>query len=131
MKRLSKGQLNELIHEIDHAGELQHRRHMVHIEYEAQRDKVIVLLERYEAKEEEIVKAKHYEAVLCHDSQRFIDVNEFIKQVKDKLLRALCLRVILKNADVVLGHANPAVLFKLIKKRDRPEKTLHIEPRKR
>jgi hypothetical protein len=130
MKKLTRGQTRELSDEIDLAGQLQAKRHRAELEYEAQRKKVIELLQKHEAKEEEVVKARHYQAQLCHDDERFIDPNTFILRVRDRMIRSVCLRVLVTHAEVVLGYTNPALLRQLTILRKKQNETLHISPRR-
>lgn len=129
MKKPNKKEMKALLHEIDTAGELQLKRHEADIAYENQRLKVIALLKKQKI-ENAIVQASHYEAEYVFDTHRFIDPNLFLAKVTDRMIRSLCLKVVLKSADVVLGQISPALLNSLVELRTNLEATLHIKPRR-
>jgi hypothetical protein len=126
--KMKPAELKELRELIDRGGELQ--RACLEAK-NAYNDHRAVLEDRLRTLvgERQTVQAKHYEARISYDEQRWIDPNEFIKKVKDKMIRTLCLKVVLKSADTVLGSLNPSLLYKLTAKREREVPTLHIERR--
>ena len=131
-KAPSMSQLRQqLLKAIDEAGDLQRACHSANVAYDSKRKEVEELIRKTQAFNGEgiTVQASKYQASLVYDEVRHIDPIEFIKKVKDSMIRQLCLKVVLKDAETVLKKLNAKLFYELVTMKKKEVVTLYIEQR--